>query len=297
MWRNLFLRPKFDTIIGEDTMVIIGELNNFYHQEVQFLSRVNDSQLADHVIEIYTFDSTCNSLPTTAKVTSYDESNISETRNFNRLYLLPGSTLRYTITPNREVNGSNSIKGYIYITFGPEIHSFNPKTCHSTDCTIEDRKPLNFTDQENIENVYRVKKRGYYNLHIIPQGQVHSYSLRLAVNAYVLDVNITSEQAVRKTEDTNQTIALNFRIGITCLVAYANTDNSSPQYICLEARVTKLQILMVLVTTAVPSAVVSLMTLICVIVTGCCCLRIKSRKSQPQEYITIEESLSEYVIQ
>ena len=298
VWRNLFVRPKFDTVIGEDAVVIVGELNNYYHQEVQFLSWLNDSQLADHVVEIYTFDSSCNSLPTTAKVTPYEELNISETQNFNRLYLLPGSTLSYTITPNREVNGSDSVKGYIYVTFGPEIHSFNPKTCHSTDCTIEDHKPLNFTDQENIENIYRIKRRGYYNLHIIiPQGRVHSYSLQLAVNASVLDTNITSEQAVRKIEDANQTIPLKFRNGKTCLVAYANTDNTSSPYniIHLEAQVIKLQTVMVLVTTAVPSAVVSLMILICVMFTGCCCLRIKLRKSQLQEYITIEESLSEYV--
>ena len=38
VWRNLFVRPKFDTLIGEDAVVIVGELNNFYHQKVQFLS-------------------------------------------------------------------------------------------------------------------------------------------------------------------------------------------------------------------------------------------------------------------
>ena len=84
--------------------------------------------------------------------------NISETRNFNRLYLLPGSTLSYTITPNGEVNGSDSVRGDIYVTFGPETHSFNLNTCHSTDCIIEEHKPLNFTDPESIENIYRVKK-------------------------------------------------------------------------------------------------------------------------------------------
>ena len=76
VWRNLFIRPKFDTFIGEAAMAIVGELNNFYHQEVQFLSWLNDSQLADHIIEIYTFNSSCNSLPKTAKVTSYGESSI-----------------------------------------------------------------------------------------------------------------------------------------------------------------------------------------------------------------------------
>ena len=144
VWRNLFIRLKFGSVISEDAMVVIGELNNFYHKEVQFLSWFNDSQLADHdhIIEIYAFDSSCNSLPTTAKVTSYEESNISENQNFNQLYLLPGSTLSYTITPNREVNGYNSVRGYMYVTFGPEIHSFNLNTCHSTDCIIEEHKPL-----------------------------------------------------------------------------------------------------------------------------------------------------------
>ena len=294
MWRYLFIKPKFDSIISEDAMVIVGELNNYYHQEVQFLSQVNDSQLADHIIEIYAFDSSCNSLPTTAKVTSYGKSNISENQNVNRLYLLPGSTLSYIITPNREINGSDSIEGHIYVTFGPEIHSFNLSTCQNSDCTIEKREP--FASQENSRSIkfYEVKKRGYYNLHIIvPQGQVHSYSLRLTVNASVLDTNITSEQAVHK---INQIIPLKFRIiGKTCLVArYTNTDNSSLPYniIHLEARVIKLQIRMVLVTTAVPSAVVILTILICVIVIGYCCLR-----SKAQEYITIvnEKALSEYM--
>ena len=294
VWRNLFIRPKFDTFISE-AMVVVGELNNYYHQEVKFLSRVNDSQLADHVIEIYAFDSMCNSLSTTANVTSYEESNISENRNFNRLYLLPGSTLSYTITPNREINGFDSITGHIYVTFGPEIRSFKPKACHSTDCTIEEHKPLNST--HHAENVYEVKRRGYYNLHIIiPQGRVYSYSLRLA--SKVLDTNITSEQAIQKIEDTNQTIHLKFKIGKTCLVAYTSTDNSSPPYniIHLETRVTKLQTVMVVVTTAVPSAVVTLVVIVCVVVTGCCCLVIKLRKRRLQEYnIIIEESLSEYV--
>ena len=292
VWRNLFIRPKFDTFISEDAMVIIGELNNYYHQEVQFLSLVNDSQLVDDLIEIYAFNSTCDSLPKTAKVTSYKGSN--ENRNFNRLYLLPGSTLSYTVTPNREINDSNGMKGFIYVTFGPEIHSFNLSTCNNSDCTIEKREP--FASQENSRSIkfYEVKKRGYYNLHIIvPQGQVHSYSLRLTVNASVLDTNITSEQAVHK---INQIIPLKFRIiGKTCLVArYTNTDNSSLPYniIRLEARVIKLQIRMVLVTTAVPSAVVILTILICVIVIGYCCLR-----SKAQEYITIvnEKALSEYM--
>ena len=292
VWRNLFIRPKFDTFISEDAMVIVGELNNYYHQEVKFLSRVNDSQLVDDLIEIYAFNSTCDSLPKTAEVTPYEGSN--KNRNFNRLYLLPGSTLSYTVTPNREINGSNSIEGHIYVTFGPEIHSFNLSTCQNSDCTIEKREP--FSSQENSRSIifYKVKKRGYYNLHIIvPQGQVHSYSLRFTVNASVLDINITSEQAVHK---INQIIPLKFRIiGKTCLVArYTNTDNSSLPYniIRLEAQVIKLQIRMVLVTTAVPSAVVILTILVCVIVTGYCCLR-----SKAQEYITIvnEKALSEYM--
>jgi hypothetical protein len=220
VWRHLFVKPKFDTVINEDaTINIVGELDNYYHQEVQFqfLSRLNGSQLANHVIEIFSVDSTCNSLPKTANVTSYEESNntISEHQNFNHLYLLPKSTLSYTVTP---------------------------------------------------------------------------------VNASILDINnITSEQAVIKIEDVNRTISLQFRIGKTCLIAYTNTNNSSPPCIHLEARVIKMQTLMVLVTTAVPSTVVTLMILACVIVTGCCCLRIKSRKRQLQEYSTIEEALSEYV--
>ena len=68
---------------------------------------------------------------------------------------------------------------------------------------------------------------------------------------------ITSEQAVHKIKEI---ISLKFRIEKTCLVAYASTDNSSSLYniIHLEAQVTKLQTVMVVVTTAVPSAVFTL---------------------------------------
>ena len=129
---------------------------------------------------------------------------------------------------------------------------------------------------------------------IVPQGHIHSYSLRLAVNASVLDANITFEHAAHKLEDTNQMI-MKFRIGKTCLIAYANSS-SLHNIIRLEARVTKLQTLMVLVTTAVSSAVVTLLVILaCIIVTGCCCLVTKLCNSQLQEYITIEESMSEYV--
>ena len=131
---------------------------------------------------------------------------------------------------------------------------------------------------------------------IIPQGRVYSYSLRLT--SIVLDTNITSEQAIQKIElNTNQTIHLKFKIGKTCLVTYATTDNSLSLYniIHLETRVTKFQTLMVVVTTAVPSAVVTLVVIVCVVVTGCCCLVIKLCKRRFQEYnIIIEESLSEY---
>ena len=202
VWRNLLIRPKFDVVISEDanSVVIIGELDNYYHQEVQFLPQLNVSQLDDHIIGIYIFNSTCNSLPTTAKVMFYEKSNISENQNFNHLYLLPKSTLSYTITPSIKVNGSESVKGCIYVTLGPELNPFNPKTCNNSDCTIEDHKPLNFTDQKSIKYSYGVKKCGYYNLHIIvPQDQRRS-SLRLTVNVSVVNVN-TTEQAVYNIED------------------------------------------------------------------------------------------------
>jgi hypothetical protein len=120
VWRHLFVKPKFDTIINEDAMIIVGELNNYYHQELQFqfLSWLNGSQLADHVtvIEIFAIDSTCNSLPKTSNVTSYEESNntISEHQHFSRLYLLPKSTLSNTVTPiNASVLDINNNNYYI----------------------------------------------------------------------------------------------------------------------------------------------------------------------------------------
>ena len=295
VWRNLFIRPKFDVVISEDAMVIIGELDNYYHQEVQFLPQLNVSQLDDHIIGIYVFNSTCNSLPTTVKVTSLTF-NISGNQNFNHLYLLPKSTLNYTITPSIKVNGSESVKGCIYVTLGPELDLFNPTTCRNSNCTIKDHKPLKFTDQRSIEYFYKVKKRGYYNLHIIvPQGQYRS-SLRLTVIA-VVDIN-TTEQAVYNIEGKNvdngsmtYTTPLKFRIGKTCLVAYTNIENSSYH---LKVQVTKMQTLMVLVTTIVPSVAVLLLILICIIFAGCCCCKIML-KSRKYNALISEKALSEYV--
>ena len=181
VWRNLFIRPKFDIVIRKDPMVVIGELNNYYHQIVQFRPRLNASLCHDYIINIYVFDSTCDS-----HSLSVDNFNASEQAVFN----------------------------------------------------IED------TNKGNVSMTY--------------------------------------------------TISLKFRIGKTCLIAYTNTENSSHPHICLEAQVTKMQTRMVLLTTVVPSAMVTIIILICIAFIGYCCHR-NTFKRQKYNALVNEEVLSEYV--
>ena len=175
VWRNLFIKPKFDIVIGEDPMVVIGELDNYYHQKVQFL---NASQCYDYVIKIYVFNSTC--------ALSVDNFNASKQAVFNI----------------EDINGDNGSMTY--------------------------------------------------------------------------------------------TISLKFRIGKTCLIAYTNTENSSHPHICLEAKVTKMQTRMVLLTTTVPSVMVTIMVVICIAFIGYCHRR-NMFKRQKYNALVNEEVLSEYV--
>ena len=225
VWRKLFIRPKFDKVIGEQVQ-IVGELYNYYHQEVRF-ALINTSQVNDtfKLVELDVFNSPCDSLTTTIKVMPDKKSKfsiIAENCNLNHL----------PKTPNTEINGSNGVKG----------------------CT-----------------------------------------LGMAVNASIIDMDITHEQAVRYIiEDRDCTISLKFRTGKTCLVAHANIEISSYPSLCLEAQVIKMQTLKVLVTTVVPSTAVTLTILVCTVFTGCCCRRTRLCKRQEYSTLVNEEALSEY---
>ena len=289
VWRTLFIKPKFDVIIFEDAMIIVGELDSYYHKQVQFLSRP-DAPLGNHIVEVYLFNSKCDSVPTTIETQSCERSNVSENQNFTHLYLLPKSSLNYTITPSVVTSGSDSVKGYVYITFGPELDQaeFNPRTCQNSDCTIKEHKP--FTDQESIEHSYTVTKRGYYNLHSVsikPLSQ-YQYTLGLTVNASTIKLPYNATKPACIIQDINGgdgtcPIDLTFKVGKVCLVAYTKAERSAPHhYIGLEAKVTKLQLEMVLVTTVVPSvaaAIIIISLCMCLLITCWC---VKTRRENDQ---------------
>ena len=297
IWKNVFIRPKFDgsITIYQENMVIIGELDNYYHQQVK-ISSLPAVPLGDNVVEVYCFNSTCEDLPTTNEHKSYEGSNISENQNFIHHYLLPKSTLNYTVTPSVETSGSDSVKGYIYITLGPELHRFNQSTtCQTSDCMIVDHKP--FTDRMSVVRSYRVKRREYYNFHTVSIVPQYQYSLALTIDATSVNVHTFDSEPVCTIQDKNGgdescIIDLKFKIGKTCLAAYTKVEeNTLYPYISLEAKVTKMQTQMVIVTTLVPSVTVTLIIIGCLFII-CCCRKIKCRKSQ---YKPLKNVASEHV--
>ena len=77
VWRNLFVKPEFDVTLFENDTIVVCELDSYYHKQVQLLSQP-DAPLGNHVVEIYLFNSTCNSVPTSTEAKSFEKSNISE---------------------------------------------------------------------------------------------------------------------------------------------------------------------------------------------------------------------------
>ena len=289
VWRNLFVKPEFDVTLFENDTIVVCELDSYYHKQVQLLSQP-DAPLGNHVVEIYLFNSTCNSVPTNTEAKSFEKSNISENQNFTNLYLLPKSSLNYTITPSTETNGSTkSVMGYVYITYGPELDldEFNPRTCKTpnTDCTYEP-----FGNRERVEHSYPVTQRGYYNLHTVsikPLNQ-YQYTLRLTVDASTVKLpqnNAATSVCIIQDKnggDGSCTIDLDFKLGKVCLVAYTKAESNSPHpYIGLKAKVAELQLEMVSITTVVPSAivVVIIIALMCLLTT-CCCLKTRRNNDQ-----------------
>ena len=131
VWRKLFIRPKFDKVIGEQVQ-IVGELYNYYHQEVRF-ALINTSQVNDSfkLVELNVFNSPCDSLTTTTTVMPDKKSNIiAENCNLNHL----------PKTPSAEINGSNSVKGCtLGMAVNASILDMNVAHEQSVRYIIEDR--------------------------------------------------------------------------------------------------------------------------------------------------------------
>lgn len=105
IWRNLFIRPKFDVVIRGDAIVRICEVDNYYHQTVRLL---NTSQLDDHIIEVYVFNSACNSTTMDINVTKSDCSIEDNHR---------GNESTTCIIPLRFKIGKTCLVAYMYANF------------------------------------------------------------------------------------------------------------------------------------------------------------------------------------
>ena len=281
VWRNLFLKQQpYDVFVYNKSAVVVTELNLYYHRQLKLLPK-KGYQLRDSVIEIYRFNSSCDRLPTKHSVTHWKKLNVKGNQNYTHQYLLPGSTLHYTISPVdrnsvRVVDMENpALKldsglnnrpiGYAYITQGLETDS--TKCQNSPDCTIVDDKTFK---NGPYDNSYLVESRGYYNFHSVLVDPQYQYNLDLAINA--TSVAITPAQHVCNISDNNEdrvcTENLDFKTGKVCFVAYTEYEGG-----ILNFEVTE-QLAKVLLTSALPSAVFLLVlfgALVFYTVKFCCC--------------------------
>ena len=287
VWRNLLITQKFnDIFVYNETTVVITEINQFYYRQFKLLPKLG-YPLGDRVMEIYGFNSSCDHLPTNYSITHWHKSNVSGSQNYTHQYLLPGSTLNFTISSiNRDSVGVvdmdkpldvefGTIKGYIYITRGLEREEFDSMNCQgSSECTIVDSMPFTYGryDRSNLFD-----RRGYYNFHSALIDPEYRYTIDLAINATSVDLKQAWHACT--ISDINEgkklcTVNLDFKAGLVCFIAY--TEYEGNPYIVLNIEVTK-QLEWDLVTTVLPPAIVLLMILGCLIlcttINFCCCKR------------------------
>ena len=290
VWRNLFTQKFGNVIIYDKTAVVLTELDQFYYSQLKLLGYF----LGDRVLQIYRFNSSCDELPTNDSIIHWHKSNTSEDQNYTHQYLLPGSTISYTISlvdndsvrvvdtaPATPLNAElETVKGYGYITRGPERQEFDPTNClNSPDCKIVYHKPFTY----NHNNSYLVDVRDYYNFHSIhshvPSVPQYRYTLDLIVKATTADLN--QAQHVCNITDVNEgeescniNFQFKFKTSYVCLVAYTEyEENSRYSYTILDIEVTK-QLKLVLLLTAVPPAAILLLVFVCLIsctIKFCCC--------------------------
>lgn len=261
VWINLIDTPNFEDVnVYEDATVVLGEVDRLYHRRLMITS--DHVPLGQHKVDIYGYDSNCKQLPTVPENLSFKQkSNSSEyLGNYTHIYLRPGSVLEYKVTP---VGGKKNVNAdiqeeYVYITFGPEINLFTPRTCgsQSSDCAVVDQEPYNGTI---LFHSFTSNQRGYYNVHV----QVNSeYIFELNITSSAIDRNLT-EYKCSIVEQGNSLcyIDLPFKVSTrkVCLIAFTGHPNTNiqdfPRYVTLEMEVTHLWMMWVLVITVLPFAI------------------------------------------
>ena len=269
VWRHVFhMQTSDDIFVYNKSAVIVTELNQYYDHQLRLFPKMG-YRLEESVIEIYRFDTSCDRLPTKHDNIHWHKSNINGDQNYTHQYLLPGSTIRYTISPVdrdsvRVVDMDEPLEsdaglgpiGYAYITYGPESEEFNSMKCNrSPDCTIISDKT--FKKGAYFDNSYAVEKRGYYNFHSVIVDPQYKYNLDLAINA--ASVIVTPAQQICNISDIDEerecTVDLEFKIGKVCIVAYTEYEGGILHFEVKE------HLLNVLLTSALPTAALFLFIL------------------------------------
>lgn len=287
VWKNLFIEEKFDSIVVYDGPAVVVQVDTFYDSQLRLIAQP-EVPLGDRIVQIYRFNSSCEELPVTFNVVYWSKSNISGPENYTHHYLLPTSTLNYSISlvdsvSEDESNAAidNVVKGYIYITRGPELKDFDSRSCTDSDCEIVYNKPFIYKRADSFI-VDRSSSPGYYNLHSVYISNDYQYSLKLTVNAATVDLG--QGQHVCNITDIDEgggscSINFQFQIGQVCLVAYTKLEGNSPYpYAIVNVEVTK-QILFVVMCSVVPAVLLILLTFVCLSIICCCCVK---RKDPPQ---------------
>ena len=291
VWKNglINVQKPDDVIVYTNSAVVAIGLDQFYDSKLK-LSPILGIPLQDSVVGIYHFDSSCDHLPTENKIIQWHKSNVSGDQNYTHLYLLPGSTLNYTISPvsrnsvrvvhsiigtEMQLDGElEKIKGYVYITRGPELQEFDPTNCRGTpDCNIEHEKQ--FTYNGSYNGSYKVDSMAYYNFH---SAYDYRYTLDLAINAITVD--LTQGDHVCNISDINEgerNCNQNFTFKANSLVCFvAHTEYEGNPYTILKVEITKQQWMIVV---SVLSPAVWLFIVLCSILCFTC-YRCSCRKQQ-----------------
>ena len=256
IWIHLIDVSKFEDVnVYEDVTVILGEVDRFYHWQLKITSV--HVPLGQHHVDVYAHNSECSQLPTVSN-NLYVKHISNSTEDYAHLYLPPESIIQYKISPVSSLNNvSTDIKGRAFITYGPEINLFTPRTCHgplrSPDCKIFDQQSYNGTE---LFHTFKSHQRGYYNVHIRVNSE---YMFHLNITSLAIDRNQTEHKCRIDQGNSSCYIDLSFDVSWrkVCLVAYtehpSETDHQDfPLYTTLAMKVSGLWIQWVLLITLTP---------------------------------------------
>ena len=232
------MQTSDDIFVYNKSAVIITDLNQYYDRQFRLFPKVG-YRLEESVIKVYRFNMSCDRLPTKHDIIHWQKSNVNGGQNYTHHYLLPGSMIRYTISPVdhnsiRVVDMDEPLEsdaglgpiGYAYITYGPESKEFDSEKCNrSPDCTIFSDKT--FKKGAYFDDSYSVEKRGYYNFHSVIIDPQYKYNLNLTIN--VTSVITTPAQQICNISDIDEerecTVDLGlFETGKVCIVAYTEYE-------------------------------------------------------------------------